>query len=34
MSDLWIVSMILNLVIVVGGFLYFLSRALKNEKNQ
>ena len=32
MSDSWVISMIINLTIVVGGFVYFLLRAIKNEK--
>lgn len=32
MSTLSIISMVLNLTIVVGGFIYFLSKAFRNEK--
>ena len=32
MSALSIISMILILIIVVGGFVYFLSKAIRKEK--
>ena len=32
MSTLSIISMILNLVIVMGGFAYFLAKAIRKEK--
>ena len=32
MSTLSIISMILNLTIIVGGFAYFLSKAIRKEK--
>ena len=34
MSALSVLSMVLNLTIVVGGFLYFLRKAMKNEKKK
>ncbi len=34
MSNLSILSMVLNLTIVVGGFVYFLLRAMKKEKSK
>ena len=34
MSTLSIVSMILNLTIIMGGFIYFLSKAIKQEKSK
>lgn len=33
MERLTIISMILNLSIVIGGFIYFLILAIKKEKN-
>ena len=34
MSTLSIVSMILNLGIVIGGFIYFLIKAMKSENQK
>jgi len=34
MSDLSIISMVTNLTIVVGGFLYFLLKAIKIENRK
>ncbi len=34
MNTLSIVSMILNLSIIVGGFFYFLAKAIKNDRNK
>lgn len=34
MSSLSVISMILNLTIVVGGFTYFLLKAMKKEKSK
>jgi hypothetical protein len=34
MSTLSIVSMILNLSIIIGGFVYFLLRAMRHEKTK
>ena len=32
MNTLSIVSMFLNLTIIIGGFVYFLSKAIRKEK--
>lgn len=34
MSLLSIISMLLNLSIVVGGFVYFLLKAMRNERKK
>ena len=34
MSALSIISMVLNLGIVIGGFIYFLSKAMKSESRK
>ncbi len=34
MSTLSIVSMILNLSIIIGGFVYFLLKAMRHEKRK
>ena len=34
MSTLSVISMVLILTIVVGGFIYFLTKAIKHEKSK